>query len=128
MSKGMRLSFYGIKCSVDEAALMTHMLGYDSMPIYGWGKGGYRNYCYLNRDDFKDRDRVACERLATLGIMEKIDDDLNSAMIVFRLTDLGLKWFRAFKRGNPHADFYMERKRLECQKECVFHFTESRAL
>lgn len=107
MSKGLRLSFYGIKCTVDQVKLMTHALGYNSCPaLSGWGSGGYRNFIGLNKD-FDSPDRRACDDLVSKGMMYVSESGFGSSshIIYFALTDFGKVWLRAFKRVHPRADW-----------------------
>lgn len=110
MSKGLRLSLYGIKCTVDQVELMTHALGYNSCPVFnGWGSGGYRNFIGLNKD-FDSHDRRACDDLVSKGIMNVAESLISGSHIIyFNLTDFGKMWFRAFKRVHPRADWRKSR-------------------
>lgn len=106
MSKGLRLSYFGVKCSVQEVEIMTHTLGYNSNPVFnGWGTGGYRNFFgannFTDNSDFRN-----CKSLTEKGLMyEGQPNKLNELITYFGLTEFGKQWFRAFKRQHPHADW-----------------------
>jgi hypothetical protein len=105
MSKGLRLGFYGVTCSVEEVKVMTHSLGFDSYPIYnGWGSGGYRNFFGCNRN-IKDNNFLACESLVAKGLMTSREAPGPGTNVMFHVSKFGKAWHKAFRHKHPHADW-----------------------
>lgn len=106
MSKGLRLSFFGIKCTVTEVKLMTHALGYNSEPVWnGWGTHYDRNFVAYSKDSCSEESQ-ACKTLIEKGLMVRgKDKEWSPDTALYHLTMLGKKWFTAFKRVHHHADW-----------------------
>lgn len=107
MSKGLRLSFFGITCTKTEVQVMAHSLGYKTYPVFdGWGKnGGYRNFFGCNSNN-KNEDFIACENLVKNGLMYvENGKPWYCCDRIFHVTDKGKGWFSLFRRNHPHADF-----------------------
>ena len=107
MSKGLRLSFYGITCTIHEIKVMSHTLGYgNDNPVWdGWSKhGGYRNFFGINPTYTSDNpDDIACKSLVEKGLMY-VESSQISNELVFHVTMKGKRWFSHFRRNHPHAD------------------------
>lgn len=102
MSKGLRLSLYGVTCSVKEIKIISHALGFTESPAYsGWGKGGWRNYFGVSAEQ-GDAD---CEALAKKGLMEATNALHNTGIVYYSVTRFGLRWFAKFRCLHPHADW-----------------------
>ena len=106
MSKGLRLSFYGVACSVEEVRAMSSALGFNTYPVLnGWGPGGYRNFLGLNCNS-KGKLFLACESLVAKGLMTRAQRPAFScAETVFHVSKLGKTWHEAFRRKHRHADW-----------------------
>ena len=106
MSKGLRLSFFGIKCTVTEVKVMTHTLGYTSEPVWnGWGARYDRNFIGYSKDSCSEEPR-ACKTLVEKGLMVRGKHKTWSPDTdYYHLTTSGKKWLTAFKRLHPHADW-----------------------
>lgn len=103
MSKGMRLSFYGVTCTLGEITALRSALGYNSYPRYsGWGSGGYRNFLGLGSASslFKP-----CESLVAKGLMcKRKAPSFSCSETIFACTDEGIRWLARFRRNHPRAD------------------------
>ena len=108
MSKGLRLKFYGIACTVHEIKVMSHTLGYgnDSPVWHGWSKTGrYRNFFGINPAyEPENPDAIACKSLVEKGLMY-MEPAQRFNESVFHVTAKGMYWFRHFRRNHPHADW-----------------------
>ena len=106
MSKGLRLSFYGVTCSVEEVKAMSSALGFNTYPVFnGWGSGGYRNFLGLNSNS-KGKLFLACESLVAKGLMTiRKGPDFSCSDTVFHVSNLGKAWHEAFRHKHPRADW-----------------------
>lgn len=106
MSKGLRLSFYGVTCTEGEVRAMTSALGFNTYPVYnGWGTGLYRNYLGLNASS-KDGLFLDCERLVSKGLMvRRPGKPWSCCDSIFHVTKTGMAWHAAFRHKHPHADW-----------------------
>ena len=106
MGKGLRLSFYGVACSVEEVKAMSSALGFNTYPVFnGWGSGGYRNFLGLNSNS-KGKLFLACESLAAKGLMTiRKGPDFSCSDTVFHVSNLGKAWHEAFRHKHPRADW-----------------------
>lgn len=104
MAKGLRLHFYGTELTKDEVSAISFALGYNTYPQYhGWGNGGYRNFLGLTRQGLLYE---TCESLVSKRMMvsEDLPAHYSSSEVLYRVTDNGIKWFRAFKRVHKYPE------------------------
>lgn len=108
MPKRSRLKFLGIQLTLNDVRLMRDALGYNTDPKYEYGWGNYHNRNFLGFGEGSDH-AALCRGMVEKGIMSvQPAPKFCSEELVFRLTDLGKRWFGLYKRHHKHPNLWRQ--------------------